>query len=433
MRLRSKVIYFLNIFSTILILPLVIAAENQKCHVTNVGTGVCVNEDKCKLDGKQTGNAKAYPKICKHDSEKIKCCIKDVDTLTDGTILPTTGKCKNINEGNCSEESYTRYLNQCPGDDVVQLCVPNTNLNNNTDIDDVNLNLNDNCPEVTVSQMLPMLDLSYTIAEVTIKFIEAYKNSRPSTYDYISDLAMAIGHYRGKSGKTVPASNTLINEEMKKSLKYKNMKKELKKIIKDKVTDEKIKNETVIRNAKNSGRGLWCLTLGSYYVNIDYAFYPKSGWNTVKIHFSGYDTWDFEHIKKEKDQNFLKNFWNGIKTGIHNILDEDIPSFIAGDGKTYDITYDFYDEVTFFYGYSPSEYFNFGKRSVDASSEICNFYTFKYIDTYDYIDEDDKDENDSSLNNNDDSNGTVNFKYISLANVFIILTLVMFWQINIVY
>jgi len=149
--------------------------------------------------------------------------------------------------------------------------------------------------------------------------------------EYISCLYDALVHYKGKSGTTVYADNTLI-KEIKDHKTYKKMIKELKNGIKEKITNSAIKNHDTIKAADGSYRGVWCLTLGSIKLNINYSFVPKKGKNKVKLHFWGTDRWDFA-----KNDNYNL---------IQNLAEEYIPSFIAGDGKPFDVKYDFYETVT---------------------------------------------------------------------------------------
>jgi len=151
-----------------------------------------------------------------------------------------------------------------------------------------------------------------------------------STKSSISNLTDALSHYRGGSGKTVPANNTLINE-MKNDSSFKNMIKELQTLIRNKINDQKIKNAEKICAAPGSRRGLRCGTLGSYNLNIQYSFIPKYGDNYFDIHFSGYDRWDFE--------------WNKNKNFFHNIANEVLPSVAAGKGTPFNITYDFHHKI----------------------------------------------------------------------------------------
>ena len=155
-----------------------------------------------------------------------------------------------------------------------------------------------------------------------------------STKTSISNVTDALSHYRGKSGKTVPAHENLINE-MKNDKTYKKMINELKEIIKNKITQNTINNRETISAASGSRRGLRCGCLGSYSVDINYSFVPKNGENNVNINFSGYDTWDFE--------------WNENAGFLYNVTQEVIPSMVAGKGKPFKITYDFYDNITIYF------------------------------------------------------------------------------------
>ena len=152
-----------------------------------------------------------------------------------------------------------------------------------------------------------------------------------STKTSISNITEALSHYRGGSGNTVPANQNLINE-MKNHDTYKKMINELKETIKKKITQNKINNRKTISAASGSRRGLRCGCLGSYSVDINYSFIPINGNNNINIHFSGYDTWDFE--------------WNDNAGFLYNITQEVIPSIVAGKGKPFIITYDFYDNIT---------------------------------------------------------------------------------------
>ena len=147
----------------------------------------------------------------------------------------------------------------------------------------------------------------------------------PSTKTSISNGTDALSHYRGGSGETVPANGDLISE-MKNDKSFKEMINNLKKLIRNKITDEKIDNEITISAANGSRRGIRCATLGSYSVNIDYSFIPTYGQNYIVLHFDGSDTWDFE--------------WNENKGFFHNMANEFIPGLIAGKGTPFDITYE---------------------------------------------------------------------------------------------
>ena len=147
-----------------------------------------------------------------------------------------------------------------------------------------------------------------------------------STKSSISNITDALSHYRGKSGKTVPANSTLI-QEMQSDKSFINMIKDLENTIKNKITKEKIKNKETISAAPGSRRGVRCGCLGSYNLNISYSFVPKIGDNNFTIHFSGSDLWDFE----PSDQ----------KNWFENLVEEYIPGKLAGDGVPFTITYSF--------------------------------------------------------------------------------------------
>ena len=147
-----------------------------------------------------------------------------------------------------------------------------------------------------------------------------------STKDSISNITDALSHYRGKSGKTVPATNVLI-QEMKADGSFKKMIKELEGTIKSKITKEKINKKETISAAPGSRRGVRCGCLGSYNLNISYSFVPKIGDNKFDIYFSGSDLWDFE----PSDQ----------KNWFQNLVEEKIPGMLAGDGVPFNITYSF--------------------------------------------------------------------------------------------
>ena len=148
----------------------------------------------------------------------------------------------------------------------------------------------------------------------------------------IGGLSDAIAHWKSKKGGTVLADDILI-EEIKSSLSE--VFEKLENIVVGKIENAK-ENETYhIESAPGSRRAGWCLTLGWFSVNIeyDYDFEPNQKTHYIKFHFWGYDTWDFEFKKCE---------WYDVPTHLHNIFEEFFPSLYAGDGKPFDIEYDFY-------------------------------------------------------------------------------------------
>ncbi|ORX48950.1 hypothetical protein BCR36DRAFT_584070 [Piromyces finnis] len=142
---------------------------------------------------------------------------------------------------------------------------------------------------------------------------------------------------------------------MKNADSYKNMLVELSQTIKNKISIDKIINKETISAAQGSRRGIWCLTLGSYSVDIDYNFIPVIGWNTVKIHFSGYDIWDFE--------------WNNQKGFWYNFVEEKLPEVCVGSGKSFKITYKFDDEISLAYLFKDNW---LNRRSVDTLNFTYN-------------------------------------------------------------
>ncbi|ORX53286.1 lysozyme-like protein [Piromyces finnis] len=401
MRLRSKVIYFLNIFSTILILPLVIAVENQKCYVESVGTGVCVNEDQCIIYKGQEGNATKYPGYCKNDSEKIKCCIKYVKKLSDGTTLPSTGKCKNINEDDCSEKSYTRYRDQCPGKSVVQLCVPNTNLNNDQlKVSDNIINIikgfegciltaykdsvgkwtigygttNDNY-DITGTYIKEGLTIDEKTAEEwlklsiekkygpMVKFFNYKYNWNQNEYDALCSFAYNVG-----SIDELTNNGQRTKEEInKKILEY----------YKGRVNGVLVPFPGLVRRRAAEA---------ALFAGCDYSTYTNFKKKYTKVGKEICDNIGIFYINKLCEFNYNASI---SKVSISNT------PIISNNT---DIT-NIYNDINI------------------VDSESCGYYII-----------------DNQLNEEqEDSNGTVNFKYISLTNVFITLMLVMFWQINIVY
>jgi len=153
----------------------------------------------------------------------------------------------------------------------------------------------------------------------------------------ISNTLDAVVHYISGLGNGVTTSDQLY-KKMKSEASYKKMVEELKKTIKGKITDDKIKKGETIKAADGSYRDIECYPLGKYRVNVNYSFVPKKGDNKVKLHFSGRKSWEFKNIEG-------KGFW-------YNLINENIPSFIKdilGSEKSYDVIYDFYDEVNIAY------------------------------------------------------------------------------------
>ena len=173
--------------------------------------------------------------------------------------------------------------------------------------------------------------------------------SNPKSYKSIDNLCQAIQHYKKKEGGTVRASSILINNLKndescfyfdKKN--YQLIKTELTEIIKQKIIEEKKKGskKSTIRNAPNSFRSGWYLTLGSYVLNIEYEkeidFSNIKSYNfEFNVHFYGEDLWDFEETDCEGD----------IRCFFHNIFEEKLPHLAVGDGKEFNISYDFYDTI----------------------------------------------------------------------------------------
>jgi len=253
----------------------------------------------------------------------------------------------------------------------------------------------------TVRSLIILDKMKDIVDELTLPVYEYCINTKPLTLKTISNLKEAISHYKGKSGKTVSASNKLI-AQMKAYVKYQHMLTELGSIMKNKITYEKIKNKELIKAEPGSRRGLWCIVLGSYSVNIDYAFYPKNGWNTVNIHFTGYDTWDFE--------------WNDSKSVLYNFVEESLPNLCAGIGRPFNITYDFYDVVTF-YKY---QYLKNVKRSNTISDDITNLQLFNS-------------ENITQLYHINIDNGFENIKYFSFQYIISAIMLMFTWWIFILH
>lgn len=173
---------------------------------------------------------------------------------------------------------------------------------------------------------------------------------KPKSFKYIDNLCDAIRHYRSESGKTVIASSDLI-ENMKefdnivynfiKLHSYKVIKNDLKEKIKEKILDAKNKGKkrATIKNAPDSCRSAWYLTLGSYTLNIEYNEEINTNNNLFyfNVHFFGEDLWDFEEAE-------CKNNYD-IQCFLHNYFEEKIPKHLVGEGKPFYVSYDFYDEI----------------------------------------------------------------------------------------
>ena len=156
----------------------------------------------------------------------------------------------------------------------------------------------------------------------------------------IGGLNDAIAYWRSKKGGTVKANNTLI-AEIKAALmgarECPGVLFEVLNGIKKKIKQAKQDKTYHIKSDPNSYRGSWCLTLGSFAINIEYDYdfsdEPERKDHKINFHFWGRDTWDFEPKKKK---------WYDVPGHIENLIEEKIPNMIAGDGKPFDITYDFY-------------------------------------------------------------------------------------------
>lgn len=176
------------------------------------------------------------------------------------------------------------------------------------------------------------------------------------TYDSIDNLCEAIGHYKAnKDGKTIPATDNLI-EHMKEysdcRIKwtgrkfYKDVKKELKKLITEKIKQKKKENGNkgteIIQNSPGAFRSPWYLTLGSYQLFIEY--YEKVDLSKTKftfnVHFHGEDLWDFA----SKDCSD-KSVWKKFACLIDNFFEEIVPDLLVGSGTEYKISYSFDDII----------------------------------------------------------------------------------------
>ena len=170
----------------------------------------------------------------------------------------------------------------------------------------------------------------------------------------ISNIFEATKFYGDHVGKKAndTANVVIISEHFityfKKTNKYDDMIKIIKKEILSKITDEAIENGEIISDRKPYEPFFFDLTIGRFHVNYEYAFIPKKGKNKVKIHFWGEDEWDFDPHKAEP------GFVNKTKNFLYNVFEEYIPHGIAEAisqlrngrfGKEYWAVFDFYDEV----------------------------------------------------------------------------------------
>lgn len=145
----------------------------------------------------------------------------------------------------------------------------------------------------------------------------------------IGNLTDALAHYRSKAGGRVPANESLINE-MKNDSTFKSnfgSNGSVVKGIQSKIQEALRNGNSIVENAPGSRRGMNCDTLGSYSASIEYKHHVTPGKNSVKIRLFGSDCWDFEPSDAHS--------WFG------NLTKEIIPGMLAGDGKPFDITYDF--------------------------------------------------------------------------------------------
>jgi len=96
-----------------------------------------------------------------------------------GKKLNQTGTCKNISQ--CPTNTNDRIKNQCPGNSDIQLCVP-----------------------------IKKKELTDDEIDAIASFFKS--NNKIETYSTISSLCDVEIHYMGKSGETIEASKTIINE-----------------------------------------------------------------------------------------------------------------------------------------------------------------------------------------------------------------------------
>jgi len=178
MKLRkNNLLILIEILHTIIILPVTFALSKlyENCYVESESKyGVCVNKNNCKMLEGQKGNAKLYQGFCEGSSE-IQCCIKTVTTLTNGTNLPNEGTCKNVNE--CPTNSNTLYSDQCPGNNDVKLCVPNSKYSATTTTSNI---------KSTVITPTPAV-YHYKVGVRTMDIVKKTKAIKESVKEFIND------------------------------------------------------------------------------------------------------------------------------------------------------------------------------------------------------------------------------------------------------
>ena len=198
-------------------------------------------------------------------------------------------------------------------------------------------------------------DNSYNYIKVLNLLADCYDN--PEEFDEIENMCQAIKHFKKKTGKEVVAKNNLL-EHMKdftfcifdpivhKIKKhgyktYNQVKSIIEKSIKSKILDKRTEGlkKAIIQNEPDSYYGLWYLTLGSYSLNIEYKKEVDLSKNLFQfeVHFFGKDYWDFEDKKCGE---------NNIFCFLENIIEESIPRLFIGEGKSFYVSYDFYDTIT---------------------------------------------------------------------------------------
>jgi len=182
--------------------------------------------------------------------------------------------------------------------------------------------------------------------EVTIT-VKSITNIFDATFHYGDNVGVGLNN----TASVVTMSEASI-EKFKKTNDYYNMVVAISKEISSKITDEAVENGEIISDRKPYEPVHFCLTLGRFHVNYEYAFIPEKGKNTVKIHFFGEDEWDFDPHEPGP------GLYNKVKTFLDNIFEEYGPHVIAevislirngNFGNKYWAIFDFYDEVTINY------------------------------------------------------------------------------------